>query len=429
MIFIGHAQQQLIWREAARGRQQLEARRAAQGRAAPRRAQRVRESAMDVDGGNAPHHYGEVKKSEHGETLLDDPTDESMLGNGLDDEDAEGDGCSSDNETVMDQPDVYAVHRILDEREGSDGSHEFLIKWKGYKASQNTWEPEANILNKKLIARFRADRAEKKLRRERASEGRVAKPRTAAATSASLFEEVSALSAQYRIEDLAGEMELHFAVLSAWLKRKPISNKQRLMVEKRARTWLQGRREHAIVSNRGQDERVDTDCEGMLGDAAGNGGGGEGLGREKGDAQMLAQGDVEVDAAVKAEKGAQQCVVPAAVTNLDGSVNVVGAATPATDAVTKAVATAVAAVIAKHVAAQPLASAEEQKQPASVRAASSDIRSFMGPRPGPPTAGSASAQQGRSSGARVAAAARESGAPKGSACAAVCTRRSANASP
>jgi len=48
---------------------------------------------------------------------------------------------------------IYAVERIVDSRrEGR--KVEYLVKWAGYSADHNTWEPKVNILDKRLINNF-----------------------------------------------------------------------------------------------------------------------------------------------------------------------------------------------------------------------------------------------------------------------------------
>ena len=61
---------------------------------------------------------------------------------------------TSGDET-LDDANVYQVERILKTRTRRDGTREYLIKWQGYSSRQNTWKPEANILDKQLLADFR----------------------------------------------------------------------------------------------------------------------------------------------------------------------------------------------------------------------------------------------------------------------------------
>ena len=47
---------------------------------------------------------------------------------------------------LIDSKDKYEVEAILRHR-GKPGCHTFLIRWKGYSAVEDTWEPEQNLGN------------------------------------------------------------------------------------------------------------------------------------------------------------------------------------------------------------------------------------------------------------------------------------------
>jgi hypothetical protein len=49
---------------------------------------------------------------------------------------------------------IYEVETLLNVRETADGKREFLIKWKGWGPSWNNWEPEENILDRRLLKKF-----------------------------------------------------------------------------------------------------------------------------------------------------------------------------------------------------------------------------------------------------------------------------------
>ena len=66
-------------------------------------------------------------------------------------------GLSSPEERT---DDIYQVERILKER-SRQGKHRFYIKWRGYSPRFNTWEPEKNILDKRLIEMFYAQQKRK----------------------------------------------------------------------------------------------------------------------------------------------------------------------------------------------------------------------------------------------------------------------------
>lgn len=52
------------------------------------------------------------------------------------------------------QKKVYIVEKILQKRVTAAGKVEYLLKWKGYPDSENCWEPEENIISKRLIQLF-----------------------------------------------------------------------------------------------------------------------------------------------------------------------------------------------------------------------------------------------------------------------------------
>jgi hypothetical protein len=50
--------------------------------------------------------------------------------------------------------DVYEVDKVTDMRVVENGKREFLIKWKGWGPKWNNWEPEENILDRRMIRKF-----------------------------------------------------------------------------------------------------------------------------------------------------------------------------------------------------------------------------------------------------------------------------------
>ena len=46
---------------------------------------------------------------------------------------------------------IYIVRKIVKHR-GEPGSYEYLVDWKGY--SEQTWEPEANILDRDVVKSY-----------------------------------------------------------------------------------------------------------------------------------------------------------------------------------------------------------------------------------------------------------------------------------
>ena len=52
--------------------------------------------------------------------------------------------------------DIYTVEKLLKQRT-KNGQQQFLVKWRGFPMSQNSWEPVTNILGKRLIEKFYKD--------------------------------------------------------------------------------------------------------------------------------------------------------------------------------------------------------------------------------------------------------------------------------
>lgn len=70
----------------------------------------------------------------------------------------------------------YDVEKITQEK-FHRGETWFLVKWKGYKAEKNTWEPEENLKDtaQEAIAKWQVDKVKKAEKREAANERREAK--------------------------------------------------------------------------------------------------------------------------------------------------------------------------------------------------------------------------------------------------------------
>ena len=49
---------------------------------------------------------------------------------------------------------IYSAERIITSHKPK-GEQEYLIKWKGYGSKYNTWEPEENLLDPRLLIAFR----------------------------------------------------------------------------------------------------------------------------------------------------------------------------------------------------------------------------------------------------------------------------------
>ena len=58
---------------------------------------------------------------------------------------------------------TYEVRKILGKRKADDGSgFEYLVRWKGYSDSEDTWEPEVNLEARQAVEKF-----EGRLKRQR----------------------------------------------------------------------------------------------------------------------------------------------------------------------------------------------------------------------------------------------------------------------
>ena len=58
-----------------------------------------------------------------------------------------------DDQVVIDNQSIFAAERILKKRKRK-GKMQYKVKWLGYPEDQSTWEPEENILDKRLIEHF-----------------------------------------------------------------------------------------------------------------------------------------------------------------------------------------------------------------------------------------------------------------------------------
>ena len=72
---------------------------------------------------------------------------------------------------------VYAAEFIMKKREKKGGKLEYLVKWKGWAHKYSTWEPEVNIIDRRLIHQF-----ERRLALEPPPPKRGRKPKSASTT-------------------------------------------------------------------------------------------------------------------------------------------------------------------------------------------------------------------------------------------------------
>ena len=76
---------------------------------------------------------------------------------------------------------VYAAEFIMKKREKKGGRTEYLVKWKGWAHKYSTWEPEVNIIDRRLIHQF-----ERRLALEPPPPKRGRKPKSATSAASTL---------------------------------------------------------------------------------------------------------------------------------------------------------------------------------------------------------------------------------------------------
>ena len=60
----------------------------------------------------------------------------------------------------VDQTDIYDAEYIVDKKVNKKGKTLYLVKWKNWSSKANTWEPEENILDPRLLQNFENDMSE-----------------------------------------------------------------------------------------------------------------------------------------------------------------------------------------------------------------------------------------------------------------------------
>jgi hypothetical protein len=88
-----------------------------------------------------------------GRSLSDDADDKSS-------EKAVTKQSDSDSDSNLDEEE-FIVEKILKMRTTKKGKVQYLLKWKGFPDSENTWEPAENLECPELIAAFMAEQKEK----------------------------------------------------------------------------------------------------------------------------------------------------------------------------------------------------------------------------------------------------------------------------
>ncbi|CEF62103.1 Chromo domain/shadow and Chromo domain-like and Chromo domain-containing protein [Strongyloides ratti] len=65
---------------------------------------------------------------------------------------------TENREEEEDEDETYEVEYIIDAKFDNDGNCKYLVKWKNYTHSYNTWEPVENFIHKDIINDFWTER-------------------------------------------------------------------------------------------------------------------------------------------------------------------------------------------------------------------------------------------------------------------------------
>merc|ERR1712149_69339 len=76
----------------------------------------------------------------------------------------------TDAATGEEEEEEYVVEKIVDSRKGKSGKREYLLKWRGYPDSENTWEPQENLDCPEMIDAFEEKKKKKKEEGKRKAE-------------------------------------------------------------------------------------------------------------------------------------------------------------------------------------------------------------------------------------------------------------------
>ena len=150
-------------------------------------------------------------------------------------------GHDSDGGDASDESDVYEVARILDRRRNAEGATEYLIKWKGWGAQHNSWEPRENIMDDEMITEF-----ESKQPKPRSPKPATPKSREGGAAEGADLRDAKLLASlrnewltKFKQKDLAIAAGLGVNKISLYIHNKLESVTSRTNVETKLRTFFE----------------------------------------------------------------------------------------------------------------------------------------------------------------------------------------------
>ncbi|UJR33540.1 hypothetical protein I4U23_020982 [Adineta vaga] len=91
-----------------------------------------------------------------GRTIIDDSDEKDDKSS----EKRSANNADTDSDSDLDE-ELYTVEKIIKMRTTKKGKVQYLLKWKGFSESENTWEPAENLECPELVAAFLAEQKEK----------------------------------------------------------------------------------------------------------------------------------------------------------------------------------------------------------------------------------------------------------------------------
>ena len=98
--------------------------------------------------------YLKALQTKKGTDEFDEEEDGEVV-EGDDEDDAQADAEEKPKKKKKKAEDEYEVESVVSKRDTGEGKVEYLVKWKGYEAFDNTWEPVENLeSSQELIDEF-----------------------------------------------------------------------------------------------------------------------------------------------------------------------------------------------------------------------------------------------------------------------------------